>query len=106
MLFAPLGNAKAHSLALFCSRQISSLTNMELQGNICLELQGNRSNNMDKEIVGASTVLVILGELAKEPNYGYEIVRRVNAAADGIFEWQEGTIYPVLHKLEKEQLVR
>ena len=60
----------------------------------------------EKELVGASTALLLLGTLAKTPSYGYEIVKRVNQEADGLFEWQEGTVYPVLHKLEKEQLVR
>jgi DNA-binding PadR family transcriptional regulator len=59
-----------------------------------------------KELVGASTSLLILGVLAKAPSYGYQIVRSINDAADGVFQWQEGTIYPVLHKLEKERLVR
>jgi PadR family transcriptional regulator len=60
----------------------------------------------DKELVGASTSLLVLGILAKEPSYGYEVVRRVNDEAEGLFEWQEGTVYPVLHKLEKEGMVR
>jgi PadR family transcriptional regulator, regulatory protein PadR len=29
----------------------------------------------------------------------------VNDAADGMFVWQEGTLYPVLHRLEKDGLV-
>lgn len=60
----------------------------------------------DKELMGASTATLVLGLLAKEPSYGYDIVRRVNAEAGGVLEWQEGTIYPVLHKLEKEESVR
>jgi len=60
----------------------------------------------EKELVGASTSLLVLGILAKSASYGYEIVRRVNDEAEGLFEWQEGTIYPLLHKLEKERLVR
>lgn len=59
-----------------------------------------------KELVGASTQLLILCALAREPSYGYELVRRINELANGVFEWQEGTIYPVLHRLEKEKLVR
>jgi DNA-binding PadR family transcriptional regulator len=59
-----------------------------------------------KELVGASTQLLILCTLAREPNYGYELVRRINELADGVFEWREGTIYPVLHRLEKEKLIR
>ena len=59
-----------------------------------------------KELVGASTALLILGILARQPSYGYEIVKRVNEEADGFFTWQEGTVYPVLHKLEKDGFVR
>lgn len=63
-------------------------------------------NKPDKELIGASTALLVLGILAKAPSYGYEIVRQVNEEADGLFAWQEGTIYPVLHKLEREKLLR
>lgn len=59
-----------------------------------------------KELVGASTAVLILGVLRREPNYGYEIVRLLNIEADEAFSWQEGTIYPVLHKLERRGLVR
>ena len=60
----------------------------------------------EKELVGASTALLVLGILAKEASYGYEVVKRVNAQADDLFEWKEGTVYPVLHKLEKDGLLR
>ncbi len=59
-----------------------------------------------KELVGASTGILVLSVLAKEANYGYRIIQAINEEANGLFEWQEGTIYPVLHKLEKEDLVR
>lgn len=59
-----------------------------------------------KELVGASTGLLILGVLAKAPSYGYEIVKQVNDEAGELFTWQEGTVYPVLHKLEKDGYVR
>jgi PadR family transcriptional regulator PadR len=61
---------------------------------------------MRKELVGASTMMLVLGTVARESSWGYEIVRKLNASADGLFEWSEGTIYPLLHKLEKQQLVR
>ena len=59
-----------------------------------------------KELVGASTGALILGVLKRGPSYGYEIVRQINEEAGGAFTWQEGTIYPVLHKLEQQGLVR
>ena len=60
----------------------------------------------NKELVGASTGVLVLSILAKESSYGYQIIKRLNEEADGIFTWQEGTVYPVLHKLEKQKLVR
>jgi PadR family transcriptional regulator PadR len=59
-----------------------------------------------KELIGASTSLLILGVLKAAPSYGYDIVRRINQEADGIFAWREGTIYPLLHKLERQGLIR
>lgn len=60
----------------------------------------------DKDLVGASTALLVLTVLAREASYGYRIIRSINEEADGLFTWQEGTVYPVLHKLEKDGLVR
>jgi DNA-binding PadR family transcriptional regulator len=62
--------------------------------------------DVEKELVGASTSLLVLGLLAHEASYGYEIIRRANEASGGMFEWREGTLYPVLHKLEREGLVK
>lgn len=53
-----------------------------------------------KELVGATTNILILSVLKESDTHGYEIVRRVNDLSGGLFEWQEGTIYPVLHKME------
>ncbi len=61
---------------------------------------------MKKELVGASTDVLVLGILAREASYGYQIIKRLNEEAEGVFLWQEGTLYPVLHKLEKAGLVR
>ena len=61
---------------------------------------------INKELVGASTGLLILGVVAESPSYGYQIVKRINNEAADIFSWHEGTVYPVLHKLEKEGHIR
>ena len=59
-----------------------------------------------KELVGSTTATLILSVLNTGAAHGYEIVRRINELSDGIFEWQEGTIYPALHKLEAKELIR
>jgi len=63
-------------------------------------------DTLQKELAGASTAVVVLAVLGRGANYGYEIVRQVNAEADGAFTWQEGTVYPVLHKLERQELIK
>jgi len=60
----------------------------------------------NKELVGASTGVLILGVLKRGASYGYDILRQINEEAGGAFTWQEGTIYPLLHKLEREGLLR
>lgn len=58
-----------------------------------------------KELIGATTTTLILAVLKEAETHGYEIVRRVNELSGGLFEWQEGTIYPVLHKMELAGLI-
>lgn len=60
----------------------------------------------NKELVGASTAILILGVLKRAPSYGYDIVRQINQEAEGVFTWQEGTVYPLLHKLERQGSIR
>jgi DNA-binding PadR family transcriptional regulator len=59
-----------------------------------------------KELVGSTTATLILSVLNSGSAHGYEIVRRINELSNGIFEWQEGTIYPALHKLEAKELIQ
>src|SRR5580765_4750200 len=64
-------------------------------------------DSANKELVGASTSVLILVVLRRDgASYGYDIVRRVNEQSGDAFTWQEGTIYPVLHKLERQELIR
>lgn len=62
--------------------------------------------DLGKELTGASTGLLVLSVLAAEASYGYQIIKRLNDTGEGHFTWQEGTVYPILHKLEKEGYVR
>jgi len=36
-----------------------------------------------------------------EPLHGYEIIRRLEARSDGVFEFKEGLVYPRLHRMEQ-----
>ena len=48
----------------------------------------------------------MLAILQHGPLHGYAIASELRARSGGALEVPEGTLYPVLHKLEKEGLVR
>lgn len=49
--------------------------------------------------------LLILATLRSGPAHGYEIALAVERDSEGTFSFQHGTLYPILHRLEKEGLI-
>lgn len=60
---------------------------------------------MNKDLVAASARPLLLSVLSEGENYGYAIIKRVRQLSDGEIQWNEGMLYPVLHRLEREGLV-
>lgn len=56
---------------------------------------------ISKDLMAASSSLLVLGILAEEDSYGYAILRRVRELSGGRLEWTDGMLYPVLHRLER-----
>ena len=52
------------------------------------------------ELVGSTVEMLVLKLLSEREMYGYEIIQVVNERTNGDFNWKEGTLYPVLHRLE------
>lgn len=46
--------------------------------------------------------LLILSQLRRGPLHGYQIVLDVESRSRGFFPFNHGTLYPILHRLEKE----
>src|SRR5215218_4252111 len=59
-----------------------------------------------QDLVKGSIVPIVLALLDERPMYGYEIVKLVNARSGGRLEWKEGTLYPTLHKLQADGLLK
>jgi len=58
-------------------------------------------------LIAASTRPMILSILLhRRQSYGYEIIQLVKQHSGGFLEWSDGMLYPVLHRLEKEELIR
>ena len=60
---------------------------------------------LSKELVAASTVPLVLSVLFKGESYGYELIQKVRELSGGKIEWTEGMLYPVLHWMERENLI-
>jgi PadR family transcriptional regulator PadR len=50
--------------------------------------------------------LLILSLLARRAMYGYELVQAIRQATGGTLEFGEGCVYPVLHRLEDDGMLR
>jgi PadR family transcriptional regulator, regulatory protein PadR len=48
---------------------------------------------------------LILATVAEEPAHGYSILHRLKLRSGGAFDLAEGTIYPALHRLERDGLL-
>ena len=60
---------------------------------------------LSKELVAASTVPLVLSILGGGENYGYALIQRARELSGGGLQWSEGMLYPVLHWMEKEDLI-
>jgi PadR family transcriptional regulator PadR len=61
---------------------------------------------LDKEMVAASSVPLVLSILTEGENYGYAIIQRVKELSGGKIQWTDGMLYPVLHRLEDQGCIR
>jgi DNA-binding PadR family transcriptional regulator len=48
---------------------------------------------------------LVLATVAEEPAHGYAILQRLKERSGGAFDLAEGTIYPALHRLERDGLL-
>jgi PadR family transcriptional regulator PadR len=60
---------------------------------------------IERELKRGSLELIVLHLLAPGEAYGYEIVSKLTAESDGALEVTDGTLYPVLYRLERAGLV-
>ncbi|MCW1930689.1 MAG: PadR family transcriptional regulator [Candidatus Kerfeldbacteria bacterium] len=60
---------------------------------------------INKELMKGSSEVLVLAVLSNEPLYGYEIAKRIKKRSSDVFDMGEGTLYPVLHKLEESGLL-
>ena len=50
--------------------------------------------------------LLLLAALRAEPRHGYAVIDHLRRASGGRFDYPEGTVYPALHRLEGDGMLR
>lgn len=60
---------------------------------------------IEKSLLSGSTPMLILSLLKDRDMYGYEMVAELSKRSDDTFQLKEGTLYPLLHTLEKNRWV-
>jgi PadR family transcriptional regulator PadR len=61
--------------------------------------------NIGKDLVAASATPLVLSILSEGESYGYAIIKRVDELSGGEWQWTDGMLYPVLHRLERNGYV-
>ncbi|ODU55958.1 MAG: PadR family transcriptional regulator [Clostridium sp. SCN 57-10] len=61
---------------------------------------------IDKSLLSGTTPLLILSLLRDGDKYGYQMITDLALRSEHIFELREGTLYPILHALEKDGALR
>tara|TARA_Y100000817_G_scaffold233744_1_gene186075 strand:- start:477 stop:833 length:357 start_codon:yes stop_codon:yes gene_type:complete len=56
-----------------------------------------------KELLKGSTETILLSVLSVQPMYGYQLVKEISGKSSGYLNFKEGTLYPALHRLEKDK---
>ena len=57
----------------------------------------------DKGLMAGSSTLLILSLLEGADLYGYQMIEELSRRSNDTFQMKEGTLYPILHALEKEK---
>jgi len=60
---------------------------------------------VNKELLKGSTVILVLSLLEQKSMYGYEMIKELQKKSNGVFEFKEGTLYPILHSLEANNFI-
>jgi PadR family transcriptional regulator PadR len=58
-----------------------------------------------KQTLDGNVGTLVLAVLESGPSYGYKIVKELNERSEGILGLGEGTIYPVLYRLEEKKVI-
>ena len=60
---------------------------------------------LDKTLLAGSSATLVLKLLDGRDMYGYQIIEELACRSNNVFQMKAGTLYPLLHGLEKKGLL-
>jgi len=60
---------------------------------------------VSKQLKKGVIEILILSLLREEKMYGYQLIQELDARSCGVFKMKEGTLYPVLYRLEDSKYI-
>lgn len=91
-----------------CKILFFRLTYLDYLGIIYLDnlsIGGITMAKQDKGTLPGSTTMLVLALLKEREMYGYQIIEELERRSESVFQLKEGTLYPILHSLEKDRLL-
>ena len=61
---------------------------------------------LPRQVAKGGATTVVLSLLAEEPMYGYALVQTIRERSDGLLNFGEGTVYPILYALRDKGYLR
>lgn len=58
-----------------------------------------------RELLKGAADTLVLSTFAEGEKYGYQVVKELERRSEGFFRLKEGTLYPILHRLERQGLL-
>jgi DNA-binding PadR family transcriptional regulator len=60
---------------------------------------------MNADLLKGNVDMMLLAIVARGPAHGYAVIDALRTQSGGAFDLPEGTVYPALHRLEKQGLL-
>jgi DNA-binding PadR family transcriptional regulator len=60
---------------------------------------------LNRELMAASTIPLVLAILRQGDGYGYALIKEVRDLSGNRIAWSDGMLYPVLRRLENQGLI-
>jgi PadR family transcriptional regulator PadR len=64
-----------------------------------------RTKRSNPDFLNGVPEMLMLSLLSRRPMYGYQLIQAIRQATNGTLEFGEGSVYPVLHRLEADGML-